>query len=59
MFIGGLDPMTTEDEFRSHFEAYGSLTDSVIVFDRITKRSRGFGFITYTSENSMKVIGIF
>jgi RNA recognition motif-containing protein len=37
----------TSDEFRSFFEQFGSVVDSVVMFDRITTRSRGFGFVTF------------
>ncbi|XP_018427949.1 PREDICTED: heterogeneous nuclear ribonucleoprotein A0 [Nanorana parkeri] len=47
LFIGGLNVQTTEAGLRSHFEAYGSLTDCVVVVNPLTKRSRCFGFVTY------------
>uniref|UniRef100_A0A8C8B9I0 RRM domain-containing protein n=1 Tax=Otus sunia TaxID=257818 RepID=A0A8C8B9I0_9STRI len=34
---------------RSHFEQWGTLTDCVVMRDPNTKRSRGFGFVTYSS----------
>lgn len=37
----------TDDEFKLFFEKFGTLVDSVVMFDRDTGRSRGFGFITY------------
>ena len=37
----------TEEEFREFFSQYGTLVDSVVMFDWETKRSRGFGFVTY------------
>lgn len=47
MFIGGLDYKTTEDSLKSHFEAWGEIVDCVVMRDPNTKKSRGFGFITY------------
>ena len=47
MFIGGLPDQLTQDEFRRYFEAYGEVADSMIMIDRISGRSRGFGFITF------------
>ncbi|XP_034042180.1 heterogeneous nuclear ribonucleoprotein A3 isoform X2 [Thalassophryne amazonica] len=49
LFIGGLSFETTEESLRAHFEEWGSLTDCVVMRDPITKRSRGFGFVTYHS----------
>jgi RNA-binding protein Musashi len=37
----------TEEEFHDFFEQFGKVMDSVVMFDRETKRSRGFGFVTF------------
>lgn len=52
LFIGGLDYRTTDDGLKSHFEKWGRIVDVVVMKDQRTKRSRGFGFITY-SRSSM------
>uniref|UniRef100_A0A8D3AX36 Heterogeneous nuclear ribonucleoprotein A3 n=1 Tax=Scophthalmus maximus TaxID=52904 RepID=A0A8D3AX36_SCOMX len=49
LFIGGLSFETTEESLRAHFEQWGSLTDCVVMRDPSSKRSRGFGFVTYSS----------
>ncbi|NP_988923.1 heterogeneous nuclear ribonucleoprotein A0 [Xenopus tropicalis] len=49
LFIGGLNVQTTEEGLRQHFETYGQLTDCVVVINPQTKRSRCFGFVTYSS----------
>ncbi|KAM6985305.1 heterogeneous nuclear ribonucleoprotein A3 [Aplochiton taeniatus] len=48
LFIGGLSFETTEESLRDHFEQWGSLTDCVVMRDPNNKRSRGFGFVTYS-----------
>uniref|UniRef100_A0A7N5P117 Heterogeneous nuclear ribonucleoprotein A3 n=1 Tax=Ailuropoda melanoleuca TaxID=9646 RepID=A0A7N5P117_AILME len=48
LFIGGLSFETTDDSLRDHFEKWGALTDCVVMRDPQTKRSRGFGFVTYS-----------
>ncbi|KAM4698596.1 heterogeneous nuclear ribonucleoprotein A3 [Rhinophrynus dorsalis] len=48
LFIGGLSFETTDDSLREHFEQWGKLTDCVVMRDPQTKRSRGFGFVTYS-----------
>jgi len=50
LFIGGLDYKTSEDTLRQHFEKWGDIVDCVVMRDPQTKRSRGFGFITYTNS---------
>lgn len=47
LFVGGLPSNVTDLEFRSHFEQYGPVLDSVVMFDRETHNSRGFGFVTF------------
>ncbi|XP_041747174.1 heterogeneous nuclear ribonucleoprotein A1 isoform X3 [Coregonus clupeaformis] len=53
LFIGGLSFETTEESLRNHFERWGSLTDCVVMKDPVTKRSRGFGFVTYSSVDEV------
>ena len=47
LFVGGLPSNVTEEEFREFFEQYGAVADAVVMFDRDTHRSRGFGFVTF------------
>nr|XP_054408178.1 heterogeneous nuclear ribonucleoprotein A1-like [Pongo abelii] len=49
LFIGGYSFETTDESLRSHFEQWGTLTDCVLMRDPNTKRSRGFGFVTYAT----------
>jgi RNA recognition motif. (a.k.a. RRM, RBD, or RNP domain) len=42
-----INSVVTSEEFRQFFEQYGTVLDSVVMFDRITTRSRGFGFVTF------------
>ncbi|XP_066998993.1 heterogeneous nuclear ribonucleoprotein A1, A2/B1 homolog isoform X3 [Anabrus simplex] len=48
LFIGGLDYRTTDESLKKHFEQWGEIVDVVVMKDPKTKRSRGFGFITYS-----------
>nr|KYP56697.1 hypothetical protein KK1_002942 [Cajanus cajan] len=49
LFIGGVSYSTDEQSLREAFSKYGEVVDARIIMDRETGRSRGFGFITYTS----------
>ncbi|KAK3211019.1 hypothetical protein Dsin_015725 [Dipteronia sinensis] len=51
IFVGGLPDELTNEEFRSYFEEFGTVTDAVVIFDRYTCRPRGFGFITFDSQD--------
>ncbi|XP_055851670.1 ribonucleoprotein RB97D isoform X1 [Episyrphus balteatus] len=50
LFIGGLSPMTTEDSLKSFYQQWGDVTDVVVMRDPVTKRSRGFGFISFAKS---------
>ncbi|KAK7347346.1 hypothetical protein VNO80_21876 [Phaseolus coccineus] len=49
LFIGGVSFSTDEQSLREAFSKYGEVVDARIIMDRETGRSRGFGFVTYTS----------
>ncbi|GJU55397.1 heterogeneous nuclear ribonucleoprotein 1-like protein [Tanacetum coccineum] len=53
IFVGGLAASVTESDFRCYFDQFGLLTDVVVMYDHNTQRPRGFGFITYDSEESV------
>lgn len=53
MFIGGLSLSTTKESLTEHFEAYGEIVDAVVMKDPNTKRSRGFGFVTFAELKSV------
>ncbi|KLU87499.1 hypothetical protein MAPG_06499 [Magnaporthiopsis poae ATCC 64411] len=50
LFIGGLAWHTEEIILRQKFEEFGVVEEAVVVKDRDTGRSRGFGFVRYTNE---------
>ncbi|KAG6531648.1 heterogeneous nuclear ribonucleoprotein 1-like [Zingiber officinale] len=56
IFVGGLPPNLTEDGFRQYFESYGAVTDAVVMYDQNTHRPRGFGFISFESEDTVDII---
>ncbi|KAF8110267.1 hypothetical protein N665_0086s0102 [Sinapis alba] len=56
IFVGGLPPALTSDEFRVYFETYGPVSDAVIMIDQATQRPRGFGFVSFDSEDSVDLV---
>ncbi|KAL7593310.1 heterogeneous nuclear ribonucleoprotein 1 isoform X1 [Lactuca sativa] len=53
IFVGGLAPTVSELDFKNYFDQFGIITDVVVMYDHNTQRPRGFGFITYKSEESV------
>ena len=49
LFIGGLNYSTTDETLKDFFSKFGELVDCVVMKFRDTKRSRGFGFVTYAT----------
>ena len=57
LFVGSLAWATTNDGLRAAFEAHGTVTDAVVITDRESGRSRGFGFVTFeTPEQAQAAI---
>lgn len=56
IFVGGLAPDTTEDQFKEYFEQYGTISEAQIMVDHQSGRSRGFGFITFEEEESVEKV---
>lgn len=54
IFVGGLASTVTEDDFKKYFEQFGTITDVVVMYDHNTQRPRGFGFITFDSEDAVE-----
>ncbi|GKB84026.1 RNA-binding protein 1, partial [Tanacetum coccineum] len=54
IFVGGLSANLTEDDFKFYFEKFGRITDVVVMHDNVTHRPRGFGFITFETEDSVE-----
>lgn len=47
LFVGGLSWDTDDAGLRTAFERFGPITESKVITDRDTGRSRGFGFVTF------------
>ncbi|XP_040273492.1 cold-inducible RNA-binding protein B-like isoform X2 [Bufo bufo] len=54
LFVGGLSFDTDEKNLETVFCKYGQISEVVVVKDRETKRSRGFGFVTFENPDDAK-----
>jgi RNA recognition motif-containing protein len=50
LYVGGIPYRTTEDDMRAAFSEAGEVTSVSIISDRMTGRSRGFGFVEMADE---------
>jgi hypothetical protein len=46
VFVGGLAWETPSEGLRQHFERYGDILEAVVITDRLTGRSKGYGFVS-------------
>jgi len=60
LYVGGLPYSTTEEELKEHFSQAGTVESAVIIIDRASGRSKGFGFVEMSSEEeAQKAIEMF
>ena len=56
MFVGGLPPDITDEDFKYFFSQFGEVEDSIVIQDKETKKPRGFGFVTFVSEDTTELV---
>jgi RNA recognition motif-containing protein len=54
LYVGNLDWGIDSDKLKEIFSEFGEITDAVVISDRHTGRSRGFGFVEFAEEESAK-----
>lgn len=52
LYVGNLPFRTTQEELESTFSQFGSVESVVLITDRQTGRSKGFGFVSFETESS-------
>uniref|UniRef100_A0A672TDM5 RNA-binding protein 38 n=1 Tax=Sinocyclocheilus grahami TaxID=75366 RepID=A0A672TDM5_SINGR len=51
IFVGGLPYHTTDASLRTHFQTFGDIDEAVVIADRQTGKSRGYGFVIYGARH--------
>ena len=60
LYVGGLPYSTQEDALKELFAQAGSVVSAVIIMDKMSGRSKGFGFVEMaTQEEASKAISMF
>jgi RNA recognition motif-containing protein len=59
LYVGNLPYTTTSESLKSGFEKAGSVVDASVLMDKMTGRSRGFGFVTMEDADAEKAISMF
>jgi RNA recognition motif-containing protein len=59
LYLGGLPEELTEQDLHDYFSTFGELSNSYIIYDFDTKKSRGFGFVEYMNKaDVLKVLDL-
>jgi cold-inducible RNA-binding protein len=57
LYVGGIPYSSTDADLKAHFESMGPVESAVIIMDKMTGRSKGFGFVEMTNdEDAMKAV---
>jgi len=57
LFVAGIPWSMTNDALRELFSQYGEITEAIIINDRESGRSKGFGFVTFANaEDAQKAL---
>lgn len=60
LFVGGISYDTTEESLKEYFSGAGTVESAVIIMDKMTGRSRGFGFVEMSNEEeAQKAVELF
>ena len=52
LYVGNITFATTSEDLRELFSQHGEVTDAIVIQDRETGRSRGFGFVELASDEA-------
>jgi len=50
LYVGGIPYSTTDETLKAHFSKAGSVESATIIMDKMTGRSKGFGFVEMASD---------
>ena len=60
LYVGGLSYSTTQDTLKETFSQAGTVVSAIIIMDKMSGRSKGFGFVEMSSEDeAQKAIELF
>jgi len=56
LFVGGIPISLSQPDFRKYFEQFGGILDAQVMTERDSGRSRGFGFVTFTEDETVEKV---
>ena len=52
LFVGSLSWDTNDEDLNAAFSPFGEISEAIVISDRYTGRSRGFGFVTFNDDEA-------
>ena len=50
LYVGGIPYTSTNEDLKAHFSGAGTVASAQIIIDKMTNRSKGFGFVEMSSD---------
>jgi len=50
IYVGNLPFSVTQEKLKELFEPFGDIEEAIVISDRFSGRSKGFGFVTFTDK---------
>ena len=54
LYVGNLPFSVSNEDLKKHFESFGQITEAIVVMDKFSNRSKGFGFVTFSNDDEAK-----
>ena len=51
LYVGGLPYATTDDQLKDAFSQAGAVSSAIVIMDKMSGRSKGFGFVEFASDD--------
>ncbi|EDO40104.1 predicted protein [Nematostella vectensis] len=55
LFVGGIPYESGDDALRKFFAQFGEIREAVVIKDRVTKKSKGYGFVTMATSDAAEL----
>ncbi len=52
IFVAKLNFKTTSEQLQKHFEEFGEVSSAKVIFDKVTQRSKGYGFVEMPDDSA-------
>jgi RNA recognition motif-containing protein len=54
LYVGNLAFSVTEEALKKAFSEFGEITEATVIVDKFSKRSKGFGFVTFSDDEAAR-----